>query len=277
MQFDTLGSRMKQYEQNHDSTLMRRVPIIVRLDGRGFSRVCSKLQKPYEPLLLEAMAETMLYMATQTDNAYFAYAQSDEITIVFRNDQSNESQPWYANRVQKIVSITSSLATLGFNKAISKISPSLPLCGEAIFDARVFAVPNISEAVNNLIWRQQDCMRNSIMGASQTLFTKKFGHKTALKMIHKKSSKDKLKMMQEELGIDFEEEYPSSYRMGVAAYKVPMVFPTKDGMESTRKKWIIDWELPNFVLDRDFVHNILLTGADVFREESLLMLGDKKE
>jgi len=133
--YDTLGDRQKDYEKAFDYSLIRRTPIIVRVDGRSFHKVCRKLAKPYEPLMLEAMVNTMFYVVSEMAGAVFAYQQSDEITFVLRNDQSLDSEPWYDNRVQKIVSIVSSLATLGFNKTINNIDKKLDLTGDAIFDA----------------------------------------------------------------------------------------------------------------------------------------------
>lgn len=272
--FDSLGERMKSYEKVSDFELMKRVPIICRIDGRSFHRVCRKLKKPYEPLLLEAMADTMFYVVSEMAGAVFAYQQSDEITFVLRNDQSLDSEPWYGNRVQKISSIAASLATLGFNKAIVKLDRKLDLVGDAIFDARIFALPTIGEAVNNLIWRQQDCARNAISGAAQAVLGQKFGKKTALKMLHGCSGKDKLTLMRTECNIDFEQEFPAAYRLGVGAYKVPIIVATKDG-NSTRKKWTIDLDLPNFVTEKDFVYNLIFSGHDVFREDAIVTLKEK--
>lgn len=270
--YDTLGDRQKDYEKAFDYTLIRRTPIIVRVDGRSFHRVCRKLKKPYEPLLLESMVDTMFYVVSEMAGAVFAYQQSDEITFVLRNDQTLDSEPWYANRVQKIASVAASLATFGFNKAISKHSNSLDLVGDAIFDARVFAMPTIAEVVNNLIWRQQDCTRNAISGAAQTILSKKFGKKIGLKMLHNQSTKNKIDLMKTECNIDFEEEFPSSYRIGVGAYKSPIFVSSKDGQDSIRKKWKIDWDLPNFVSERDFIYNLIFSGHDVFREDSIATL-----
>lgn len=267
MIFDALGTRMKGYENAYNSEIIRRLPVICRVGGRSFSRVCRSLQKPYEPLLLEAMVETMFYVVSEIAGSVFAYQQSDEITFVIKNDQSLDSEPWYGNRIQKITSIVASLATLGFNKNINK---ELNLIGDAIFDARVFAVPSIGEVVNNLIWRQKDCMRNAISGAAQSVLGKKLGKKTALKLLHGKKTEAKLELMLTECGIDFKEEYPASFRMGVGAYKVPMIISNKDGNSETRKKWKIDWELPDFIQERDFIYNLIFNGSDVFRADNIV-------
>lgn len=274
--YDSLGSRQKDYEKVYDAKMMRRVPVVCRIDGIGFSRLCRKIKKPYSPIFLETMAKTMFGVVQNIPGAVFAYQQSDEITFIIKNDQTLDSTPWYDNRVQKIATTVAAKATRIFNQNLSRLEETLDLIGDAEFEGRAFTVPTISEAVNNLIWRQQDCTRNAISGAAQALLGRKFGKKTGLKMLAEQSAKDKLELMKDECGIDLEQEYPASYRMGVAAYKIPIIITSNDGGSSTRKKWIINWNLPNFVTERDFIYNLIFSGADIFREESLDTLKNMK-
>ena len=266
---DSLGDRQKQYEDNYDYSITRRVPVIIRADGRSFHRVTRKIQKPYDPQLLNVMANSMLYAITEMQGAVFGYQQSDEITFILRNDQSLDAEPWYQNRVQKIASISGSLVTLGFNKSLQMLEKKLDIVGDAIFDARVFTLPYISEVANNLIWRQQDCIKNATSCAAQAELSRKFGKKTALKLLHKKVSSEKREMLLHHCGIDFDDYYPASFRRGVAVYKVPTLVPTSTGPVS-RNKWTLNWDLPNFVEDRDFLLNILINGHDIFRAPSVL-------
>lgn len=272
--YDSLAARQKDYEAAYDYKLIRRTPLIIRVDGRGFSNVTRKLKKPYDPLMLEAMAETMFYVASEMSGAVFGYQQSDEITFVLKNDQSLDAEPWYGNSVQKLASITASLATKGLEKALAKQKEKLPLCGDALFDARVFALPTISEVVNNLIWRQQDCSNNAVSLASQVLLGKKIGKKTAMKLLHGKTLKNKIELLKEECLIDFDQEFPTSFKSGVGAYKIPLIIPSGTNKSTTRKRWIIDWDLPSFIEERDFIYNIITTGQDVFRETSLSEIDD---
>jgi tRNA(His) 5'-end guanylyltransferase len=41
----------------------------------------------------------------------------------------------------------------------------------AEFDSRVFTIPFKEEVLNNIIWRQRDCVRNSISSVAQSLFS----------------------------------------------------------------------------------------------------------
>jgi len=106
------------------------------------------------------MTRASLKTAQSIEGCVFAFTQSDEITYVLRNDQSLSSEPWFDNRIQKIASVIASMTSVNFMSE---------MCGPCVyFDARVFAVPNIQEAINNIIWRQQDCVKNSISSACIT-------------------------------------------------------------------------------------------------------------
>src|SRR5690606_5986239 len=161
------------------------------------------IDKPYCATMLGLMAATMYDTIVQMDGAVFGYQQSDEITFVLKNNQSLNTDPWYGNRVQKLASITSSLVTLNFNKCLGKLEDPPNLIGNALFDARVFSVPDDSEVVNNLIFRQQDCIRNAIQCTSKTVLSDKLGNKQAGKILFQKNSEQQLKIINEELGDSF--------------------------------------------------------------------------
>jgi tRNA(His) 5'-end guanylyltransferase len=262
----SLSARQKAYEYAYDNKIINRVPVIIRLDGKGFSRLTSKIQKPYCPKMQVLMSSTMLDLAKEIEGCIFAYQQSDEITCILRNDQSLDSQSWFGNRIQKITSISASLATYHFNKLYNEAIDRPELIGQAVFDARVFAVPSINEAVNNLIFRQQDCIRNAISCASQVELGRLVGKKTAIKILHQKTGSERLEILKTKCNIDFYNSYSTSFRNGIAAYKVPKIFHTEQG-KVTRQKWALDINLPAFVSNREFVLNILNYGNDIFRAE----------
>ena len=112
-----LGNRIKTYEQAYDYYMPYRLPVIIRLDGKGFSKFTRniKADKPFDEFLCECMSKTTKYVAEKIEGCVFGYTQSDEITLVIKNDQSLESTPWFANRIQKITSISASMASSIFN------------------------------------------------------------------------------------------------------------------------------------------------------------------
>jgi len=261
MSFESLGDRQKSYETNHNYLLTGRLPVIIRVDGIGFSTVTSKLPKPSEDFSY-CMANTLAYCIKAMQGAVFGYTQSDEITFIIKNDQSLESQPWLQNRVQKIVSRSASLATKGFEVAGDLLEAPLDLVGDPLFDARVFVVPYLGEAVNNLIWRQQDCRKNAISMAAQTHLGAKKGRKTALNILHQKNSQQRLDLLREECQIEFEEFYPMSFQHGIGIYKIPTPHE-----ETFRNKWTLNFDLPWFASNQDFLYNILTNGSDLFRSQ----------
>ena len=268
MGFDTLNERQKSYEDVFNYKLPRRTPVLIRVDGANFSRLCRNLQKPYEPIILDAIANTMSSCISDMSGAIFGYTQSDEITFVLRNDQTLDSDPWLDNKIQEISSFTASMATDAFNDAIRNIEPKLPLIGKACFKANCWVMPSIGEVVNAIIGRQQECIRGSVSNAAKTLLTEKFGKKTALNMLKSSydkpiSSKRKIEMIMENCEISYDEDFPSSFRLGIGIYKVPMLINN-----SMKNKWKLDWDLPNFSSNgKDFLHNLITMGHDVFREE----------
>lgn len=262
----SLSERQKNYEFAYDYQIIKRLPIIIRVDGHSFSKLTRKVQKPYSQKFSAIMAGTMLSMAKSIDGCIFSYQQSDEISFIVRNDQTHETESWFANRIQKITSITAALATIEFNKILNSLEDKPSLIGDAIFDARVFGVPTISEAINNLVFRQQDCIRNAVTSSALVELSKVLGRKESFKALHEKSRLQRIALLDEKCNIDFHSFYPSSFRMGIAAYKVPKILDTEQG-QVTRQKWTLDYNLPEFSNNRDFIMNILNSGKDIFRAD----------
>ncbi|KKL53739.1 hypothetical protein LCGC14_2272460, partial [marine sediment metagenome] len=104
-----LGDRMKKYESSYETNIIGRVPVIIRADGKSFSKWTKSInaEKPFDNALSIAMSEAMRATASHIEGCMFGYTQSDEMTFVLRNDQSLESTPWFGNRIQKICSVVS--------------------------------------------------------------------------------------------------------------------------------------------------------------------------
>jgi tRNA(His) guanylyltransferase len=257
---NTLKLRIEGYEAISDYKLLPRVPLIICVNGRGFAKVTQLLDKPYCPKFAECMTSTMLRLCTDVEGALFGYQHNDEIVIVARNDYNNETNPWYDNRLQKIGSVTSAIATSHFNRYASGIS--LDVSGDPIFTSKVFTTPNIGEAVNTLVYKQQQNFHTSIQFACVYQLISKHDKNTIRDMLGGLSMDEKIDLLAQE-GTDFN-AYPLAFRRGVSAYKIPKV--TED---IVKNKWVIDTELPVFAKDQSFLTNIFKNGADIFRKESL--------
>lgn len=160
---DEFGARFKDYESISTTLLPRKSWMIIRIDGKSFHSWTRHMERPYSSLLAHWMDETAKKLCQEIPCAELAYVQSDEISVVI-NPGGLHTDPWFNGKVQKIVSVSASIATAEFNH-LSR-TPKF-----AVFDSRVFVVPSPVEVVNYLIWRQRDAVRNSISMAAQSMFS----------------------------------------------------------------------------------------------------------
>lgn len=152
---DPLGMRMKAYEAEMRVSLPRRSITAIRIDGRAFHTWTKGLERPFSPMMIEAMAEATKALCEEVGGAFIGYTQSDEISILAQDFAGEATEPWFGGQVQKICSIAASVATAVFARRF----PDRPV---ALFDARAFTLPDRIEAANYLVWRQRDCQRNAI-------------------------------------------------------------------------------------------------------------------
>lgn len=161
---DALGDRMKhQYENRTRYLLPRRTWTIVRLDGKAFHTYTRGLDKPFDFTFIADMATTAKDLCMQIDGCRLAYTQSDEISLVLTDFATPTTAAWFDGNLQKIVSVTASMATATFNE----LRPGKT----ALFDSRAFTIPDPTEVINYLIWRQKDAIRNSIQMLAQHHFS----------------------------------------------------------------------------------------------------------
>lgn len=213
------------------------------------------------------MQKTMLALCEQIQGCVLGYTQSDEITLVLVDYQRMESMAWFDNQVQKMCSVAASIATQAFEKALDEEIDELDVdaqkyywndqlfkqeeCIEkkylliskkwkANFDARAFNIP-IHEVINNLIWRQQDATRNSILSVAQSLYSHK-----ELQGIGTKELQNK---MLTEKDVNWN-NYKTDEKRGIAAIK------------DNEGKWFIDKLTPIFTEDRDYINRLVYPESD---------------
>lgn len=114
---DELGKRMKEfYESVPKTRLVRRTPVAIRIDGKAFHTFTRGFEKPFDRALMKIMQETMRYLCKNIQGCVFGYTQSDEITLILIDYQKLNSDAWFGYEVQKICSISASMATMAFNR-----------------------------------------------------------------------------------------------------------------------------------------------------------------
>ena len=252
MKNDALGDRMKRYESVPKTTLMRRTPVIIRLDGKAFHTFTRGFKKPFDKVFVKAMISTTNDLCKNIQGCVFGYTQSDEITLVLCDYQKLETDAWFGYEVQKMCSVVASMCTMYFNKHFKYWTNHKKRIMEdtddnrayidlleskfdtAMFDARCFNIPK-EEVTNCFIWRQQDATRNAIQMLGQTHFI----HKE----LQGKSCNDIQDMLMLQKGINFN-DMPAEFKRGVCCIK-------------TEAGWCLDREIPIFTQDRNYVERFI--------------------
>ena len=245
---DAFGDRMKMYENMSTFDLMPLLPVLARIDGRSFHSFTAGMERPYDALLSKMMISLATILGKET-NASVVYTQSDEISLLWYSDD-RRSQIWFDGKHSKMVSQLAALATLYFYRLVLGLIPNyaerLPS-----FDARVWTVPNKTEAANVFLWRELDATKNSISMAARAVFSDK--------QLHGKSGEEKKRMLLEK-GVDWH-TYPSFFKRGTfiqrrrtlipfAAEEIELLPPkhearTNPDLKVERSEWV-ELEMPPF-------------------------------
>lgn len=119
MKKDDLGNRMKEnYENRTKQFLPRRTNTLIRLDGKAFHTYTKGFDKPFDDVLINTMNETTKFLCENIQGCIFGYTQSDEITLVLQDYNKLTSDAWFDGNIQKITSVSASMATAKFNELI---------------------------------------------------------------------------------------------------------------------------------------------------------------
>lgn len=270
---DELGMRMKEfYEEVPKTRLVRRMPVAIRIDGKAFHTFTRGFQKPFDEILVKSMQDTMKYLCENIQGCVLGYTQSDEITLILVDYQNLNSCAWFDYEVQKMCSISASMATMAFNKFFTKNVNYFEMTHEhddtineycttlvnatekgAMFDARCFNIPK-EEVCNLIYWRQLDATRNSIQMVGQANFSHKELQKKSCNMIQE--------MLFAEKGINWN-DYPTYLKRGSCCIKTTIQNPNVDIKDGAYPKsvWMIDLDIPIFKGDgRDYIDKLVFIG-----------------
>lgn len=273
----TLGDRMKNnYENITRYYLTRRMPVIIRIDGKAFHTFTRGFKKPFDDIFVKTMQETMKYLCEDIQGCVLGYTQSDEISLVLTDYAELTTDAWFGNNLQKMCSVSASMATMAFTKYFVKNAKEcerMALIGNvvlfeddekyinvlkkaiekgAMFDSRVFTIPK-EEVCNYMIWRQQDATRNSILSVGQANFSQK--------ELHGKSCNNIQDMLMTQKGINWN-DYATTLKRGSCCIKVDDSLTKYDEVGNIsdyiqRSKWVIDNEIPIFTQDRNYVEKLI--------------------
>lgn len=256
---DDLGTRMKEYYENRSKTyLTRRTPCIVRIDGKACHTFCRNLKKPWDEIFHMAMDATVKYLCENIQGCKLGYTQSDEISLLLTDYDTLVTDAYFGYSVQKICSITASMATLEFNKVfreeVTKYQPKFNESEEQkyyytlvscvnkglMFDSRCFSIPK-EEVTNYFVWRQKDASRNAVQMLGQNYFS----HKE----LQGKKCNDIQDMLMTQHNVNFND----------------MSIPFKRGtccIYVTNKGWILDTNIPIFTQDREYIDKLVFLNEE---------------
>lgn len=144
--------RMRALESFHTLRCLPGAWIVLRVDGRGFSRfTATRFEKPFDPAFHALMLQTARALLEDLQGSY-AYTESDEISVLFPPGWDQ-----FDREVEKLVSISASIATAAFTHA----------AGTPVqFDSRVWLGPSGEDVVDYFRWRQDDATRCALNGWS---------------------------------------------------------------------------------------------------------------
>ncbi len=217
---DTLGDRIKRYENVSRIYLPRRSNLIIRLDMKAGHTYCRNLQRPFDEGFIDDLNGAAQNLLKETQGGRFCFIQSDEVSVLITDFDTIHTEAWFDNNLQKIVSVSASILTAEFNQLrllrnlgapefynvyddsgdldheesfyyydpghLQTITDFTPL---AYFDSRIFQIPDRDEVGNYMVWRSQDTFKNCISSYAQC----KFSHK----QLHGKTTEERIQMLHE--------------------------------------------------------------------------------
>lgn len=151
MKFEEIQIKMRQNESLFDQYVLPGNYIVVRLDGKGFTKLTKEkmdFERPFDIRFHEAMVATTKHLLSVGFKVLYAYTQSDEISLLIdKNDTT------FNRKVRKINSILAGEASAFI---------SLYFKEPAVLDCRTIAMPNQEMILDYFCWRQEDAHRNSL-------------------------------------------------------------------------------------------------------------------
>lgn len=151
MRFDELDTHLRQYETANDRSTPPGFLIVARLDGRGFTRLTKErmdYEAPYDARFRDAMLAAMERLMNCGFRILFAYAQSDEISLLFHPEDAS-----FERKHRKWLSVLAGEASAAL---------SLAMGTHAVMDCRLSEMPDRKTVTDYFRWRMEDASRNCL-------------------------------------------------------------------------------------------------------------------
>ncbi|ESA43814.1 tRNA guanylyltransferase [Neurospora crassa] len=208
---------VKQFEQ--PDSLLPNTWIVVRLDGRGFTKFSTKyaFEKPNDKRALDLMNAAARSVMSELPDITIAYGVSDEYSFVF-----HKSCTLFERRASKLVSTIVSTFTAYYIHHWPTyfvdgppLSPPLPS-----FDGRAVCYPSVQNLRDYMSWRQVDCHINNLYNTTFWALINQGGMDgTAAELMLKGTfSADKNEILFKKFGINYNNE-PEMFKKGSVVFR----------------------------------------------------------
>jgi tRNA(His) guanylyltransferase len=240
--------------------------IVIRADGRNFSRLAADLEfeKPYDQDFVEIMVATC-HDFFHEFSPRFIYTFSDEINILL------DEIP-FQGRIEKMNSIFASFITGALtrqilaNKRFSHTYDNIKSFKPISFDSRVIPL-DYKGIVAYFKGRQDEAWRNCLNGHAYWTLRKEFSKQKAAAILDKKKSQQIHEILfNRKINIS---EMPSWHRRGVGIYRQKITAEgynpiKKEKVNSIRWKPFTNWELP--LLNPEFFDKLDLKDKIIYKK-----------
>ena len=206
MKFNDLDRKMRAFEAADDPSVLPGLSIVVRLDGRSFTKLTKEthpFEAPFDERFRDYMVETTRHLMLAGFQAVYGYTQSDEISLLLSPDDDT-----FGRRQRKLLSVLSGEASARF---------SLLLGDVACFDSRLIPLPDRQSIVDYFRWRNEDAHRNAL-NAHCYWFQRKAGQsaREASDALERMGTSDKNELLFEN-GINFN-DLPDWQKRGIGVF-----------------------------------------------------------
>ena len=228
---------MRRFEAFDDANVMPGVFLVLRADGRNFSRltkVVHQLEAPFDERFRDAMVAATRRLFECGLRTVFGYTESDELSVLLHRDDSP-----FDRKLRKLNSIVAGEVSATF---------SVTLGLAAAFDCRVIPLPSATDVVDYFRWRMADATRNALSGwAYWTLRREGLSSKQATARLDGLDTAAKNELLFQR-GINFN-ELAGWQRRGVGvrwvtARRMGIDRRTNKAIEATRRVLTTELELP---------------------------------
>lgn len=214
--------------------------VIIMLDGRSFSKLIkNKFNKPFDDRFIHYMNETAKHLCKSIEGVKFGYVQSDEISLIITDFETETTDSFFANRLSKILSISSSIASNKFNQLlITDLIKNCKTKEETIdvisktkfceFDCKAWNVPSYNDVFAWFLYRQNDCIKNSKSQTAQTYYK----HKELFKL----NTDEQIEKLFNEKNINWN-DFDDGKKYGRFIIKVIEEFTNENNEKYIRRRW----------------------------------------